>query len=70
MGNALTCASSLRTIGTTQRMQESGMRISTILAVTPTTMWVSGRTTAFSSNLKQEDSGATGMHYPALREIR
>lgn len=53
MGNALICALLLPTIGTTRRMREFGMRISTIIARIPTTMWVSGRTTAFSSNLKQ-----------------
>jgi len=43
MGNALTCASSLRTIGTTRRLQESGLRFSTLLAVAPAAVLVFGR---------------------------
>lgn len=53
MGNTLTCASSLLTTGTTRRLQEFGMRISTMYVGTRTTMWVFARTTALSSNLNK-----------------
>jgi hypothetical protein len=50
-GNTLKCASLLPTIGTTLPMREFGMRISTMFAITPTTISVSAATTALSSNL-------------------
>lgn len=50
-------------------MPASGTRIGITTGTTRTTMWGSARTTALSSNLYNEDSGATGIYYPALGEL-